>query len=265
MVTDNSKKQHGKSMDSIQRKLRIAAGQFAPAHGCIDENMRYHEILIESAASAGVNLIFFPELSLTGYEPKMAEDLALADESCLSPLQVLSDRYDMTIIVGAPLRVEDGKPAIGAYVISSKRPVSCYRKMYLHPGESDYFSAGNTECVFKERSFNVGLAICADAGQPVHAERMVKQGAEVYLNAVLSAGGFDKDSGQLQSYARLYAMPTLMANYCGPSGGWKPVGKSAAWDARGELIAQAPEDCAALVIMDLQGDGCSGRVICLRI
>ncbi|NIF23891.1 carbon-nitrogen hydrolase family protein [Candidatus Pantoea multigeneris] len=129
-------------MNSIQGRLRIAAGQFAPARGCINENMRYHEMLIESAASAGVNLIFFPELSLTGYEPEMAADLALHDESCLSPLQVLSDRYDMTIIVGAPLRVKEGKPAIGACVISSKQPVFCYRKMYLHPGESDYFSAG---------------------------------------------------------------------------------------------------------------------------
>ncbi|EOK5619489.1 hypothetical protein ABSF42_005482, partial [Escherichia coli] len=70
----------------------------------------------------------------------------------------------MTIIVGAPLRVKGGKPAIGAWVISSKRPVFCYRKIYLHPGESDYFSAGASECVFKERSFNVGIAICADAG-----------------------------------------------------------------------------------------------------
>lgn len=251
-------------MKSSQGRLRIAAGQFAPVPGCIDENMRYHEMLIESAASAGVNLIIFPELSLTGYEPEKADELALADETCLSSLQVLSDRHDMTIIVGAPLRVKDGKPAIGACVISSKQSVSCYRKMYLHPGESDYFSAGDTEFVFKERSFNVGLALCADAGQPVHVESTVQQGAEVYLNAVLSAGGFDKDSGQLQSYARLYAMPTLMANYCGPSGGWKPVGKSSAWDARGELIAQAPEDCAALVIMDLQDAGCSGQVICFR-
>ncbi|EGO7477841.1 carbon-nitrogen hydrolase family protein [Salmonella enterica] len=180
-------------------------------------------MLIESAVSAGVNLIFFPELSLTGYEPEMAKDLALADESSLSPLQVLSDRYDMTIIVGAPLHVTDGKPAIGAFVISSKRPVSCYRKIYLHLGESDYFSAGNTECVFKERSFNVGMAICANAEQSVHAARTVQQGAEVYLTAVLSAGGFDKDSGLLQSYARLYAMPTLMANYCGPSGGHRKL------------------------------------------
>ncbi|WP_312838531.1 carbon-nitrogen hydrolase family protein [Pantoea piersonii] len=250
-------------MGSVQRKLKIAAGQFAPVRGCIDENMRYHEMLIESAASAGVNLIIFPELSLTGYEPEIAEELALADETCLSPLQALSDRYDMTIIVGAPLRVRDGKPAIGAYMLSSKRPVSCYRKMYLHPGESDYFSTGDTECVFKERTFNIGIAICADAGQPVHAERTVQKGAEVYLNSVLSAGGFDKDSEQLQSYARLYAMPTLMANYSGPSGGWKPVGKSSAWDARGELIAQAPEDCTALVIMDLQDGECSGQVICL--
>ncbi|MFH8135689.1 carbon-nitrogen hydrolase family protein [Pantoea osteomyelitidis] len=251
-------------MGSIQRRLRIAAGQFAPVRGCIEENMRYHELLVTSAASAGVNLIIFPELSLTGYEPEMAEGLALADETCLWPLQTLSDRHDMTIIAGAPLWVKGRKPAIGACVISSKRHISFYRKMYLHPGESDYFSAGEAECVLTAHTFNLGVAICADAGQPIHAERTVHLGAEIYLNSVLSAGGYDKDAGLLKSYAKLYAMPTLMANYCGPSGGWKPVGKSAAWNAKGELIAQAPEDCAALVIMDLQEGECAGEVICLN-
>lgn len=251
-------------MDVIQRRLSVAAGQFAPVRGCIEENMHYHKVLVESAASAGVNIIIFPELSLTGYEPEIAEELALADGDCFNPLQALSDRYDITIIAGAPLCIKNSKPAIGACVISSKRPVSYYRKMYLHPGESDYFSVGNRECIFKERTFDVGVAICADAGQPVHVERTVQQGAEVYLNSVLSAGGYEKDAGQLQRYARLYAMPTLMANYCGPSGGWKPVGKSAAWDARGELIAQAPEDCAALVTMNIQDGECSGKVIRLN-
>lgn len=250
-------------MDGIQERLRIAAGQFAPICGDIEENMRHHELLITSAASAGVNLIVFPELSLTGYEPEMAERLALADKTCLLPLQTLADRYDMTIVAGAPLYVKDDKPAIGACIISSKQPISFYRKMHLHPGESDYFSRGEVEFVFTARRFNVGVAICADAGQSIHAEQTVQMGAEIYINPVLSAGGYDKDTDLLKNYAKRYVMPTLMANYCGMSGGWKPVGKSAAWNAKGELIAQAPEDRAALVIMDLQDGECSGQVICI--
>ncbi|URO01192.1 carbon-nitrogen hydrolase family protein [Leclercia adecarboxylata] len=136
--------------------------------------MRYHELLISTAASAGVNLIIFPELSLTGYEPEMALRLALADKTCLLPLQTLAERYDMTIVAGAPLQVTNRKPGIGACVISSKQPVSFYRKMYLHPGESDYFLSGEAECVITARTFNVGLAICADAGHPMHAERTVQ-------------------------------------------------------------------------------------------
>ena len=251
-------------MVSIDRRLKIAAGQFAPVRGAIEENMRYHELLVERAASAGVNLILFPELSLTGYEPEIASMLALSDDTCLMPLQALSDKYDMTIIAGAPLHVEGKKPAIGACIISSRRPVTYYRKMYLHPGESDYFSAGDTECVFPERTFSIGMSVCADAGQHRHAERTVQQGANVYLNSVLSAGGYDKDSAQLKNYARLYAMPTLMANYCGPSGGWKPVGKSAAWDASGELVARAPENGTALLVVDIQDRECSGEVILLN-
>lgn len=250
-------------MGSFQRRVRIAAGQFAPVSGSIKKNMHYHEMLVTSAASAGVNLIIFPELSLTGYEPELAEELALADDIGLQPLQALSDKYNMTIIAGAPLKVKRGKPAIGACIISSNRHISYYRKMYLHPGESDYFSAGEAECVFTEHPFNIGMAICADAGQQAHIEQTVKLGADVYLNSVLSAGGYDKDASLLKSYAARYAMPTMMANYCGPSGGWEPVGKSAVWNAKGELIAQAPEDRVALVIMDIQDGKCSGEVICL--
>lgn len=85
-------------MRNIHRRLRIAAGQFAPVRGCLEENMRHHEILVASAALSGVSLIIFPKLSLTGYEPELAEKLALAEESCLGPLQALSDQYGMTII-----------------------------------------------------------------------------------------------------------------------------------------------------------------------
>lgn len=46
----------------------------------------------------------------------------------------------------------------------------------------------------------------------MHAERTVHMGAEIYLNPVLSAGGYDKDAGLLQSYVKRYGMPTLMAN-----------------------------------------------------
>lgn len=245
----------------MQKKLRVAAGQFAPVRGSISENMQLHEQLTARAASAGVNVLLFPELSLTGYEPELATERALRDEACLRPLQKLADEQDMTIIVGAPLQVNNSKPAIGALIISTQRPVSYYRKMHLHPGESDYFSCGSESCVFTRHQFNIGLAVCADAGNPTHVENSVRLGAEIYLNAVLSAGGYEKDAGLLQGYAAQYGVPTLMANYCGPSGGWQPVGKSAAWNAQGERIAQAPEARAALVIVDIQEQRCSAEVM----
>lgn len=250
-------------MDSSGERVIIAAGQFAPIRGSIEENIRRHQLLIAAAVSAGVDLLVFPELSLTGYEPELAEQLALSDDTLLEPLQRLADKHDMTIVVGAPLQVKDDKPAIGACIIAAQQPISFYRKMYLHPGESDYFSLGETPCLFTMGGQHIGLAICADAGQPAHAEQTVRQGAEIYVNSVLSANGYDKDAGLLANYAKLYAMPTLMANYSGPSGGWQPVGKSAVWNAKGELIAQGPVQGSALVIMALREGECSGQVICL--
>lgn len=245
----------------MQRRIRIAAGQFAPVRGNIAENIRHHEVLIQSAASAGVDLIVFPELSLTGYEPELAESLALSDDNYLRSLQNLSDACDMTIIAGAPAVIPGDKPAINAFIISPRQPVSHYRKIHLHPGESDYFSSGNEERVFTCHQFSIGLAVCADAGRPEHADNTAQLGAEIYLNAVLSAGGYEKDTELLRGYAAHHQMPTLMANYCGPSGGWLPVGKSAAWNAEGKLVAQAPEDKTALVIVDIHDKACVGEVL----
>ena len=55
----------------------IALAQLKSICGDIDANIGKHLSFIEKAAEFKSNLIVFPELSLTGYEPTLAKELAL--------------------------------------------------------------------------------------------------------------------------------------------------------------------------------------------
>lgn len=59
--------------------MRLCAAQLLPETGNVGRNVLKHVALIDVAVSRHADLIFFPELSLTGYEPKLVRDLACDD------------------------------------------------------------------------------------------------------------------------------------------------------------------------------------------
>ena len=56
--------------------MKIAVAQTKPVTGDIDSNIKNHITLATVAADNGADIIIFPELSLTGYEPSLAKQLA---------------------------------------------------------------------------------------------------------------------------------------------------------------------------------------------
>jgi predicted amidohydrolase len=56
--------------------MKISLAQTKPIRGDISANIVTHKRLIHLAISYKAGAIFSPELSVTGYEPKLAIDLA---------------------------------------------------------------------------------------------------------------------------------------------------------------------------------------------
>ena len=84
--------------------FKIAAAQVASIRGDIDANIAAHAAAIEAAAKHEVSALVFPELSLTGYEPDLAAELAmLPTDRRLECLLVLARQHHMKVVVGAPL------------------------------------------------------------------------------------------------------------------------------------------------------------------
>lgn len=247
-------------------QLILAAAQSTSIAGDIAANLSRHLAFVERAAAHGVQLLVFPELSLTGYELALGRALALRpDDARLLPLRSLARRFGMTVIAGAPLLSDDGEQvSIGALICDAGGGVDVYRKQHLHGGEQQAFVAGACGKTVEVGATRVALAICADILQARHAEQAAAMAARVYAAGVLiSEQGYAAEAGLLRGYARRHGMAVLLANHGGVSGGWQPAGRSAAWNEAGESIVAAPGDGPLLVVAtrDMDTQAWSGQVV----
>ena len=144
--------------------FKIAAGQIASVRGDLDRNIATHAMAIAAAAAYHVSVLVFPELSLTGYEPDLAADLAIsaADER-LAPLIALARQHQIAAVVGPPLHNGPAKPSLGAIVQTASGGTRTYHKMHLGGSEPTYFTPGDTPCDFAVAGHTIGIAICADS------------------------------------------------------------------------------------------------------
>lgn len=251
-------------MDRSGRTIRIGAAQSVSIPGDVAANVDDHLRFIGAARRASVDVLVFPELSLSGYELPLLRACALLPEAqALLPIRDLARSAAMNIVVGAPIANGSGLPFIGAILFAADGGASVYRKQYLHPGE-EKFAAGAEPVprLHAIRGEEIALAICADILEPRHAAAAAGAGASLYLAGVLvSVAGYAADSAIMQRHAAQYGMGALMANYGGPSGGHVSAGRSAVWAPGGELVAEAPASGRHLVVASKSAAGWSGEVI----
>lgn len=240
--------------------LCIAAAQASSIDGDIGANLARHLVFADAATRAGVQLLVFPELSLTGYSLPRLADLALApDDTRLAPLSEHARANRMTIVAGAPLAGKAGKPHIGAIVFHPDGRRSVYRKHFLYEAETEYAAPGSAISeVIDVRGVPVALAICVDACQQTHPHAAVLAGATLYAaSSVVTPGGIARELAMFAGYAKLFSMGILFANHASHTGPYESAGRSSIWLPDGQLLVQAPGQGECLVI----GDEDSGAVV----
>ncbi len=241
----------------------LAAAQTVVVKGDIAANVARHVALAALAAGAGAKLILFPELSLTGYEPELAGELALrADDARLVPLRDAAAAHGIVVIAGAPLANDGGLPLIASLTFRPDGTTAVYTKQHLHGGEETAFAAGQGGAMLDVEGAAIALAVCADFTHSSHARAAALAGARVYAASVLvSVNGYDNDAALLQGHAAAHTMPVLMANHGGPSGGWHCAGRSAVWDEEGRLVVAAAGAGECLLLAGRSGGVWNGRVL----
>ncbi len=89
--------------------MKICVAQTRLIKGDIQSNIDNHKKLIDLTISNGADIVIFPELSLTGYEPKLSKELATnQDDSRFDDFQKISNTKQITIGVGVPTKNNTG-------------------------------------------------------------------------------------------------------------------------------------------------------------
>ena len=241
----------------------LAAAQTKPKRGDIDANLLDHYRLVTLAAANGAQLIAFPELSITGYEREDASRLAFSEnDSRLDHLKKLATENKITIIAGAPIRIESNL-YLGEFCIATNKSVSIYTKQFLHTGEEVYYQPSfDYNPMLEIENERIFCAICADIDNPTHPENASKKNSSTYIASIFFLpDGIPKAFQSLQNYAAKYQMNVLMANFGGDSYGIPAGGCSAFWNNKGELIAQMEDSGSGLLLVEKHVSGWKSKIV----
>lgn len=231
--------------------MKIAAAQMRSCVGHASQNINRHLELIDLAVEHGADLVVFPELSLTGYEPSRAAEFAVtADDLGFAALQTASDVNAVTIVAGAPLKCL-GLPQVSAFIFEPKIASRVYSKQFLHSDEIQYFAPGESADSLICKDPVVSLAICYELSVGRHAETAFAFGASVYLASVAKTQvGVRLASERLSSIAKRHSALVIMANGADEQKAAGCTGGSAAWGRDGNLIASLDRTAEAVVVVD---------------
>ena len=240
----------------------LAAAQSESIRGDVAANLERHLLLVRLAARHAVDILAFPELSLSGYELDLAERLAFAeDDRRLEPLRRAATGHRIVLVVGAPVRLPSGLH-IGAFIVRPRRPLELYTKHHLGGDEGRFFQPGDRNPLIELPDATAAVAICADTNHASHPRRAAARGATVYLAGVLfDPAEFDVVTSKLSGYAAEHSMAVALANHGAPSSTLESAGGSSIWSETGELITRLEGLGAGIVVATKTESGWVGEAL----
>lgn len=230
--------------------MKICLAQTKPVKD-IAANITKHVRLIEIAVAKGADIVVFPELSITGYEPTLAAELAMnIDDECLNVFENISNGNNIIICAGLPTKCAAGY-CITMVIFQPGKERRAYSKKYLHADEEPFFVSGENFAVLPVNGINIGLAICYELSVPEHSANAFKNGADVYLASVAkTTSGVERAYATLAGIAQKHSAIVLMVNSVGPSDNFIGAGGAAIWNSKGELLAQLNSISEGVLIVD---------------
>jgi predicted amidohydrolase len=241
--------------------MKICIVQTRPIKGSISDNIEVHKKFIDLALTYNSEAIFFPEMSLTSYEPELAKELATDQyDNRLGIFQQISNNNKIIIGLGLPT-ITESQIRISMIIFEPNKPRQTYSKQQLHSDELPYFVNGVGQVLIIKDKTKIAPAICYESLQPTHSEEAFKLGANIYLASVAkSANGIEKAFKHYPRVAKQYAMPVLMSNCVGFCDNFLSVGKSSVWTKEGKLVAQLDDKAEGILIFDTETEEVIERI-----
>lgn len=239
--------------------VRIGLAQINTTVGDLEGNRAKVVEYLERARAENVDIIAFPELTLTGYPPEdlvFRRDFLQATQKALHSL--IPQVRDLVAIVGF---VEDQaeRRYNAAAVICDGQLMGIYRKHCLPNygvfDELRYFCPGEDCLVFTDGNLIFGVTICEDLWRPngpIAAQ--ARAGAQVIFNISASPYEIGKSAQRHALLAKRTVEERVAIALCNLVGGQDELvfdGQSLICDREGKLIARAKAFEEDLLIADL--------------
>jgi predicted amidohydrolase len=233
--------------------MKICIVQTKSEKGNVQKNIEDHLEFIERAIKLKADLIIFPELSITNYEPDLTTKLATDIESNIfSAFQEISNTDEIIIGIGMPTKATDGIN-ISMLIFQPNSERTVYSKQMLHSDELPYFVCGKNQTFITINGVKIAIGICFETLQREHFLNAKNQGTDIYIASVAKPkGGIEKAYKHFPQIANEFNTPILMSNCVGHCDNFMSVGQSAVWNKKGELIEQLDANNQGLLIYDTQ-------------
>jgi len=250
-------------------KLNLALAQINTELGNIQANLDKHLTLAKQACQDGMDLLVFPELSMTGYA---LQDLVPA-VSCRpesdDPFfqQLLNASRNIDLVVGFVDEDTRHRFYIASAYLSQGEVLHVHHKVYLPTyslfDEGRFFAHGDSVRAFETRFGRFGMLICEDFWHVSPPYILWQDGADLLLFSSASPGHGLTGESKLgsstwaehinQAYASLFTLFVAHTNRSGFEDGLNFSGGSTVFDPNGKLVAQAPyfEEALTKIEIDL--------------
>lgn len=244
--------------------LTLGLAQIKTKLGDLQANCEKHMATIDQALTQSVQLLCFPELSLTGY---VLQDLVptvacrpTSDDPIFKPL--LDASHQLDLMVGFVDEDSRHRFYIAAAYLSKGQVLHVHHKVYLPTygmfDEGRFFAWGDSIRAFDTPWGRVGMLICEDFWHASPPYLLWLDGADILLMHSASPGRGLDDGEQLGSarwvehvnraYASLYTSFVVHTNRTGFEDGLNFWGGSTIFDPDGELVIQGPHFDEALTV-----------------
>ncbi len=249
--------------------IRFALAQHDFLVGDISGNLHKAQCLLGQARDAGVDLLLFPELALTGYPP---EDLLLRPGFMRAAREALftlvSSVQEIDVVIGHPW-LEDGRRFNSVSWIRGGEIIGRYHKRrlpnYAVFDECRYFTPGTDSLVIELKGCRMGVIICEDAWEPGPAQDAKRRGAELLLVPNASPYRDSKLKAREAMFAGRHADTGLPMVYCNLVGGQDELvfdGRSMLMSRNGQLSGPGPLCDEALLLAEYERE--TGRLNALN-
>ncbi len=248
-------------------KLTLALAQIKTSLGDVQANLDKHLALAAEAQASGVDLLIFPELSLTGY---VLQDLTSTvarhpngEDPVFRSLLEASRKLDM--VVGFVDEDRRHRFYISSAYLSRGQVTHVHHKVYLPTyglfDEGRFFAWGDSVRAFDTRFGRAGILICEDFWHASPPYLLWLDGADLFLFTSASPGRGLRNEPQLESahwvehinraYASLFTSFIVHVNRVGYEDGLNFWGGSTVFDPDGELLVKAPYHQEALTLTEI--------------